>query len=48
MFGGNKSKSQKTIMNANEKKRGARNHGVTTGYGGHFRAVQGFKYLGDK
>lgn len=41
MFGGNKVGSQKSMQ-----KRKA--HGPQSGYGGHFRAVQGFKYVGDK
>lgn len=45
MYGGNKAKSAKTIQRA-KSKRGKENTG--TGYGGHFRAVQGFKYIGDK
>ena len=39
---GNKVKSQKTIRNAQAEK------SVGTGYGGHFRSVQGYKYLGIK
>lgn len=42
MFGGNKVKSQKTLRNAGSE------IGQATGYGGHFRSVQGFKYLGNK
>ena len=43
MYGGNKAKSAKSIQRANS------NRGKEkTGYGGHFRAVQGFKYIGDK
>lgn len=45
MYGGNKAKSAKTIQRA-VSKQGKENTG--TGYGGHFRAVQGFKYIGDK
>lgn len=44
LFGGVKSKSQKTIARAAMKKGGKV---ITAGYGGHFRAVQGFKYIGD-
>jgi hypothetical protein len=43
-FGGNKSKSFASIQEAASRK-GKR--AVTTGYGGHFRAIQGFKYLGE-
>lgn len=39
MFGGNKRESHRTIKRANK------NIG-TSGYGGHFRSVQGFKYIG--
>lgn len=45
VYGGNKAKSAKYIQRANSN-RGKENTG--TGYGGHFRAVQGFKYIGDK
>ena len=41
LHGGNKARSAASIC----KSRGA-NHG--TGYGGHFRAVQGFRYLGQE
>jgi len=37
LYGGNKAKSRATI---------ARSGGAAAGYGGHFRAVQGFRYLG--
>ncbi|MBK7350738.1 MAG: ABC transporter ATP-binding protein [Gemmatimonadetes bacterium] len=39
LHGGNKRKSAATI---------ARAGGATAGYGGHFRAVQGFRFLGDR
>ena len=47
MYGGNKAKSRASIAKSNLGKKtiGA---GTTTGYGGHFRAVQGFKYVGNK
>lgn len=55
MFGGQKSKAQKTINAAHKRKAEAGisqsemgAHGVSSGYGGHFRAVQGYKYIGDK
>lgn len=45
LYGGNKARSQ------NSMKRSAARMGkvgaATTGYGGHFRAVQGFKYIGN-
>ena len=40
LFGGNKKKSAATIKKANGV--------IGVGYGGHFRAVQGFKYTGAK
>jgi tRNA(Met) C34 N-acetyltransferase TmcA len=54
MFGGSKAKSMKSIRKANPNgskgkmggKVGA--HTAETGYGGHFRAVQGYKYTGAK
>lgn len=46
MFGGNRAKSNKSISAANI--RNNKRMGSATGFGGHFRAVQGFKYLGDK
>jgi GNAT superfamily N-acetyltransferase len=39
LFGGNKKKSEKTIRKSGP---------IAAGYGGHFRAVQGFRYLGDR
>lgn len=41
LFGGNKKKSAKSIGRS----RGGKKK-IGTGYGGHFRAVQGFKYIG--
>lgn len=46
MFGGNSEKSAKSINKA--KKTNGGTSLVSAGYGGHFRAVQGFKYVGDK
>ena len=37
LYGGNKLKSYRTLYKA---------LGSKAGYGGHFRAVQGFKYIG--
>lgn len=45
LYGGNKAKSAASIRRAHDKKKMSINTG--TGYGGHFRAVQGFKYIGD-
>lgn len=46
LYGGNKTKSRASLrrsaINNNEEIKGG------TGYGGHFRAVQGFKYIGEK
>lgn len=42
--GGHKGKSAKTIKNSRRNKPGA---GAGIGYGGHLRAVQGFRYYGD-
>lgn len=42
LFGANKSKSKRSIKTS----RGAAN--AATGYGGHFRAVQGFRYHGEQ
>lgn len=45
LFGGNKKKSIQTMKKSNRRKFKAK--GVAAaGYGGHFRAVQGFKYVG--
>ncbi len=43
MFGGVKAKSATSIRKSDA---GKKHHIGQTGYGGHFRAVQGFKYLG--
>lgn len=45
LYGGNKTKSAKSIK-ASQQKKGKK--GIGVGYGGHFRAVQGFKYIGEK
>ena len=59
MFGGNKVKSQESISRArrggkNTAHKYSDNHNsgigsgnLSAGYGGHFRAVQGFKYIGE-
>jgi hypothetical protein len=44
LYGGNKKKSGQTIRRV---KIGGEFEGVT-GFGGHFRAVQGFRYLGER
>lgn len=45
LFGGNKRRSYTGLQRARDKK-GDGLRGVATGYGGHFRAVQGFRYYG--
>jgi GNAT superfamily N-acetyltransferase len=47
MFGSNKAGSRRSIAKA-QKKSGGIMQGGGSGYGGHFRAVQGFKYIGEK
>jgi GNAT superfamily N-acetyltransferase len=50
MFGANKVRSSKSMVKSGIKKGlDAKDViGSASGYGGHFRAVQGFKYIGDK
>jgi|TARA_R110000764_G_scaffold206692_1_gene292079 GNAT superfamily N-acetyltransferase len=49
LFGGNKKKSGASIAKANKGKNGIGSSAAKTGgFGGHFRAVQGFKYIGRK
>lgn len=48
MYGGNKVKSAASIKRANTAKANIAGGGSGIGYGGHFRAVQGFKYIGNK
>jgi len=56
LFGQNREKSAASINKAHtgKKMKSYAHHGgigsgeASTGYGGHFRAVQGFKYLGEK
>lgn len=45
LVGSNREKSRRTISAAAE--RAGKSSGVGAGYGGHFRAVQGFRYLGE-
>lgn len=42
LYGGNKVRSAKSIAKSN------RGNGPALGFGGHFRAVQGFKYIGER
>lgn len=44
LYGGNKAASLRTLKKAEANKRMT---GSGSGYGGHFRAVQGFRYLGE-
>jgi tRNA(Met) C34 N-acetyltransferase TmcA len=56
MFGASREKSMKSINKAHKGKRlppgspigGLGSGQASAGYGGHFRAVQGFKYIGEK
>lgn len=43
LHGDNRAKSKATLAKARERRGGVGNHGG--GFGGHFRAVQGFRYL---
>lgn len=45
LHGGNKARSQATLLNTPRPIGGKKV--MEAGYGGHFRAVQGFKYLGE-
>ena len=44
MYGSNKQQNAKSINRKGTKLKGVK----STGYGGHFRAVQGFKYIGNE
>lgn len=46
LFGGNREKSKATL--ALSRKKGNSVGAGNAGFGGHFRAVQGFKYIGEK
>ena len=51
LYGSNKTRSAKSIKRSrdnNQKKFSDGSHGCITGYGGHFRAVQAFKYIGNE
>ena len=45
LYGGNKKKSRSSIAKSAVHKG---RKGIAAGYGGHFRAVQGFEYIGTK
>jgi len=46
LYGGDKAKSARAIVKSQTAS--GRKEPVRTGFGGHFRAVQGFKYIGEK
>ena len=46
LYGGNKKKSGESIIRSQKRKKSKLMCGA--GYGGHFRAVQGFKYIGEQ
>ena len=46
LYGGNKKKSGESILRSQKRKKSKLICGA--GYGGHFRAVQGFKYIGEQ
>ena len=46
LYGGNKKKSGESILRSQKRKKSKLVCGA--GYGGHFRAVQGFKYIGEQ
>ena len=48
MNGGNKVKSGESIREARVRNGSKMQFSGTSGYGGHFRAVQGFKYVGTR
>lgn len=47
LYGGNKARSAASIRRSAERTSGGKT-GNAVGYGGHFRAVQGFRYLGSE
>lgn len=46
LYGGNKAKCRRTLEKSQASKGIQDMSGVGTGYGGHFRAIQGFRYIG--
>ena len=46
LYGENKARSARSIARSREKSGAQGSLGVSYGYGGHFRAVQGFRYIG--
>lgn len=47
LYGGNRAKSAKSIHRSQVLARGKTLTGDSAGFGGHFRAIQGFRYLGE-
>ena len=47
LFGGNKRRAAKSLSIAMARIKGPK-RGVSAGYGGHFRSVQNFRYLGEE
>lgn len=47
LYGENKARSGSSIIASRERRGTLKDLGKTTGYGGHFRAVQGFRYIGE-
>lgn len=47
LYGESKARSMRTINACRQKAGTLEKLGTATGYGGHFRAVQGFRYIGD-
>lgn len=47
LYGGSKAKSAASVRKS-QVASGTKMAGAATGYGGHFRAVQGFKYVGTR
>jgi len=45
LYGGNKTRSAGTMQRSRKKQK--KKESCNSGYGGHFRAVQGFKYIGE-
>ena len=46
LYGENKARSARSIARSREKSGAQGSLGGSYGYGGHFRAVQGFRYIG--
>jgi hypothetical protein len=48
LYGDNKTRSAASMQKSQKCHAGGFKSASTTGYGGHFRAVQSFKYVGDE